>query len=210
MNILLYGGTFDPPHNGHVHNLLAAAACVQPQLAVVMPAGVPPHKAASHTPAALRLAMCRAAFGPLAGTPVLPRLEISDWEIQQAAAGRANYSSLTLEMLGRAHPEAALFLAVGSDMLLSFTQWHAWQDILRMATLVTVSREKDDRDALRAAARELRAAGGRVQFAHTRALPMASSRLRVRLAAGDPCPEALPAAVRAVICEAGLYGTKRI
>ena len=49
MKLLLYGGTFDPPHNGHLNNLRAAAARVHPDLAVVMPAGVPPHKAASGT-----------------------------------------------------------------------------------------------------------------------------------------------------------------
>ena len=73
MKVLLYGGTFDPPHNGHLNNLRAAAGRVLPDLAVVMPAGVPPHKAASATPAALRLEMCR-CFAGLQGLPGLARL----------------------------------------------------------------------------------------------------------------------------------------
>ena len=46
MKIMLYGGTFDPPHNGHINNLRAALALVRPDRAIVMPAGTPPHKQA--------------------------------------------------------------------------------------------------------------------------------------------------------------------
>lgn len=92
MKVLLYGGTFDPPHNGHLNNLRAAAGRVLPDLAVVMPAGVPPHKAASATPAALRLEMCR-CFAGLQGLPGLPRVTVSDWEIRQAARAGATTPS---------------------------------------------------------------------------------------------------------------------
>ncbi len=77
MKTLLYGGTFDPPHNGHMNNLRAALALVRPDRAIVMPAGTPPHKHASATPAALRFAMCQ-CFKSLS-----PVVEVSDWEIQQ-------------------------------------------------------------------------------------------------------------------------------
>ena len=58
MKLLLYGGTFDPPHLGHMNNLRAAMELIAPDRVIVMPAGIPPHKAASSTPAELRLAMC--------------------------------------------------------------------------------------------------------------------------------------------------------
>lgn len=206
MRVLLYGGTFDPPHNGHLNNLRAAAARVRPDLAVVMPAGVPPHKTASATPAALRLEMC-ACFQALAAgpRPAVPRLEVSGWEIGQAAAGRRNYTVLTLEMLAQAYPGARLYLTVGSDMLLSFERWYRWQDILRLAHAVVVSREIGDDPALHRKAKELDPSGSRILFARTEALPMASSELRRRLAQGDGCGNALPAAVRRVIAREGLY-----
>ena len=71
MKVLLYGGTFDPPHNCHLNNLRAAAGRVLPYLAVVMPAGVPPHNAVSATPAALRLEMCR-CFACCRACPACP------------------------------------------------------------------------------------------------------------------------------------------
>ena len=72
MKALLFGGTFDPPHAGHMNNLRAAMQAVQPDVVLVMPAGIPPHKHASATPGELRLAMCECfkALGPGAGEPV--------------------------------------------------------------------------------------------------------------------------------------------
>ena len=98
--------------------------------------------------------MCR-CFYALEGLPDIPRLTVSDWEMGQAAAGQRNYTVLTLEMLARTYPEARLYLAVGSDMLESFRAWHRWQDILRLAQLVVVSREIGDDCVLHSAARSL-------------------------------------------------------
>lgn len=204
MKVLLYGGTFDPPHNGHLNNLRAAAARVRPDLVVVMPAGVPPHKAASATPAALRLEMCR-CFDALAGETGMPRLTVSDWEIRQAAQGARNYTVLTLEMLAAEYPGAALYLAVGSDMLESFREWHRWQDILRLARLVVISREIGDDSALHSAACSLDPSGSRILLTPVTAVPMASSEIRRRLAAGEDCAADLPPAVRRVIRRENLY-----
>ncbi len=72
-------------------------------------------------------------------------------------------------------------------MLLSFDGWHRWEDILRLAHLVVTSRNIGDDPALHAKARQLDASGARILFAPVEALPMASSVLRTRLAAGEEC-----------------------
>ena len=204
MKILLYGGTFDPPHNGHLNNLRAAVRRVQPDRVVVMPSGVPPHKHASTTPGTLRVEMCR-CFEVLAQENAVPELEVSSWEVEQAAAGRRNYTVLTLEMLTERFPAAQLYLTVGSDMLMTFDEWYRWADILRLAHLVVVSRNIGDDPALHAKAKQLDPVGGRILFAPVEALPMASSSLRQRLAADDGCEHELPGNVRAVIAREGLY-----
>ncbi len=84
-----------------------------------------------------------------------PPLEVSGWEVAQAAAGSRNYTVLTLEMLARENPGAVLYLAIGSDMLLSFEGWHRWQDILRIARVVVTSRDIGDAPALHAKAKQL-------------------------------------------------------
>mgnify|MGYP002621554184 CR=1 FL=1 len=206
MKTLLYGGSFDPPHNGHLNNLRAAAACVRPDRVVVMPAGLSPFKQHTAAPAALRLEMC-GCFRQLAQgeEAVAPQLEVSSWEIAQAEAGRRNYTVLTVEMLAAQDPEGKLYLAVGSDMLLSFDGWHRWQDILRLAHLVVTSRNVGDAPELHAKALRLDPTGARILFAPVQALPMASSDIRTRLAAGEGCETELPEAVRAVIRREKLY-----
>ena len=206
MKILLYGGSFDPPHNGHLNNLRAAAARVRPDRVVVMPAGTSPFKQGTNASGTLRLEMC-GCFHALAGEPgsTVPQLEVSGWEIEQAEAGHRNYTVLTVEKLAREAPGAQLYLAIGSDMLLSFDGWHRWQDILRLARVVVTSRDIGDAPALHTKAKQLDPSGGRILFAPVQALPMASSQLRARLAAGEECKTELPEMVRSVIRREGLY-----
>ena len=203
MRILLYGGSFDPPHYGHMNNLRAAAARVKPGHVVVMPAGVSPFKRGTTAPGKLRVEMC-GCFHELAREMGFG-LEVSGWEVEQAELGRRNYSVLTLEKLAREHPGDELYLAIGSDMLLSFDGWHRWEDILRLARVVVTSRNTGDDAALREKARQLDITGRRILFAPVEALPMASSAIRARLAAGEDCENELPAPVRRIIRREGLY-----
>ena len=204
MRLLLYGGTFDPPHNGHLNNLRAAAARVRPDRVVVMPAGLSPFKQSTAAPGSARVEMC-ACFRALEAEGAVPALCVSGWEVEQAALGRRNYTVLTLEMLARTYPEAELYMAMGSDMLLSFDGWHRWQDILRLAHLVVTSRHLGDDPELHAKALRLDPTGARILFAPVQALPMASSDIRTRLTAGEGCEAELPEAVRAVIRREKLY-----
>lgn len=192
MKLLLFGGTFDPPHNGHMRLLQSAIDAVQPDKVMVMPAGVPPHKAASATPASLRLTMCQ-CFAPLH-----PDLVVSDWEIGR---GGKNYTIDTVRMLEERYPGAEIFLSVGSDMLTTFTQWREWQSLLEKTTLVVQSRYSGDGASLAAAARELEAAGGRVIFAHAPVLQAASSDVR----AGKLGMDALPPLVQQICKQYHLY-----
>lgn len=205
MKVLLYGGSFDPPHNGHLNNLRAAAARVHPDKVVVMPAGVSPFKQSTAAPGELRAEMCGCFRALEEGKDPIPQVEVSRWEVEQAEAGNRNYTVLTVEMLARTHPDAELYLAIGSDMLLSFDRWYRWQDILRLCRLVVTSRNMGDAPELHEKAKQLDPSRARILFAPVEALPMASSALRTRLAAGDECENELPALVRRVIRREGLY-----
>lgn len=192
MKILLYGGTFDPPHWGHINNLRAAMQAVQPDKVIVMPAGIPPHKAASATPGSLRLQMCR-CFLQLG-----EQVEISDWEITHEGK---SYTVNTLRMLHSTYPDAQLYLTVGSDMLTSFRTWREWQSILQLATLVVESREADDAAMLAESADSLCGDGARVLFARAKPVPMSSSEIRQ----GSAGAEAVPPEVWQIISSRGLY-----
>lgn len=193
MKILLYGGTFDPPHWGHINNLSAAIRKVNPHKVIVMPAGIPPHKNASATPGELRLQMCQ-CFLALGS-----QVEISDWELSHEGK---SYTINTLHMIQHKWPDAEIYLTVGSDMLISFRTWYKWQEILKLAVVVVESREAEDKQQLSYIANELCANGGHVLFSDASPVPMASSDIRKGIAG----IEAVPTMVWKIICENGLYG----
>lgn len=199
--ILVYGGTFDPPHIGHLNNLRAAMQVVAPDRVLVMPAGTPPHKLASDTPAELRYEMC-ACFRKIG-----PQVEISRWEIDHAGP---SYTVNTLEALHADHPEAALYLSLGSDMLESFRRWRQWTRILQLATLVVQSRADGDDAELRAAAAALAPAGGRVVFAKAPAVPCASHEIRDGTLPLETLRAVLPPPVPDLIRRYDLYGLGKI
>lgn len=193
MKLLLYGGTFDPPHQGHMNNLTAAIAAVQPDHVVVMPSGIPPHKQASATPGVYRLAMC-SCFKRLH-----PSLEISDWEIRQ---GGRNYTIDTIAMLQKVYTQAQIYLCIGSDMLFTFTEWRSWQQLIQQVTLVVQSRQPGDDEALARAAAQLEQQGGHVIFAQAPVVELSSSAVR----AGLVCWQQLPPEVQTVAQQYHLYG----
>lgn len=199
MKILLFGGTFDPPHKGHMNNLRAALELVRPDRAIVMPAGTPPHKQASGTAAGVRLKMC-GCF-----TALSPVVEVSDWEIKNPDPDGRNYTFRTLEMLAQENPGAELYLSVGTDMLTSFTDWRRWQDILKMATLVVQRRTDDDEALLRKCVTALEYCHGRVLVCDAPAVPVSSTEIRSGRLTPVELAELLPEPVLATIRENKLY-----
>ncbi|MBQ6268410.1 MAG: nicotinate (nicotinamide) nucleotide adenylyltransferase [Clostridia bacterium] len=131
----VFGGTFNPPHIGHVRLAAAAADALGLDRVLIMPACVPPHK----LPAALaggadRLEMCRLAFGED------PRFAVSDLELRR---GSRSYTVETLRTLHAEYPAAELWFIAGSDMLATFRQWYRWEEILSLARLCAASRSAD-------------------------------------------------------------------
>lgn len=137
----IFGGTFNPVHNGHV---LLARHYVQAlglQKLLVIPAKTPPHKLAPELAAEqLRLQMCALAFADL------PQAQVSDLEICRPGK---SYTIDTVYKLRQLYPQAQLYLLVGSDMFLSFTKWKDWQGILQEVTLCTAARNAGELSRLR-------------------------------------------------------------
>jgi nicotinate-nucleotide adenylyltransferase len=132
----IFGGTFDPPHTGH----LVVAQEVHFRLGLDrvlwVPAGIPPHKRDQPiTPGNIRLAMVRAA---IAGDD---RFEASDLELRR---GGISYTVDTLRELRQTRPDDELFLIVGADQLTELDSWREPDEIRRLATLVGFGREGED------------------------------------------------------------------
>ena len=131
MRLGIFGGSFDPPHVGH---LLAAHDAVE-RLAldrlVVVPAAIQPLKRGDAAPAAARLEMTRLTF---AGDS---RYEVSSLELDR---GGVSFTVDTLEEVARRHPAAERFLLLGADVLSSFAQWRQPDRVLALAQPVILAR----------------------------------------------------------------------
>ncbi|MFR1994788.1 nicotinate (nicotinamide) nucleotide adenylyltransferase [Ruminococcus sp.] len=138
----LFGGSFNPIHNGHLHLVQVAKDRLHLDRVILIPARVSPFKQQHPDMASPedRLEMCRLA------AETLPFCQVDSYELEQKAV---SYSIYTVAHFRRKFPDAALVLLVGSDMFLSFCSWYRWQDILRNVALGVVSREADDQAALR-------------------------------------------------------------
>ena len=138
MNIGIYGGTFDPPHIGHV---TAARAAME----VLGLDAQPPHKALPEGGAAPRQ---RYDMAVLATAALGKRAEVSDMELRRSGV---SYTADTLAELREQYPDDTLYLLMGSDMFLSLHNWRRPEAIMAMAHIAPFSRETEDESAAFAA-----------------------------------------------------------
>lgn len=201
--IVIYGGSFNPPHIGHSHAARAAADALQPDKMLILPSGISPNKnaAASAISDRDRLAMCRIAFSGV------PNAEICELEIRR---GGISYTADTIHEIRRLYPEGELFLVIGSDMLQCFSRWYRSDFIAKECTLVPVLRGSEDRASALNAAEALRKQfGAEIRFLRCDPLPAASSDIRTELIFGKK-PELLSEEVYQYITEHNLYTGNQI
>ena len=202
--VLLFGGTFDPPHQRHVSMASAAATLLECDRIVVMPAGRSPLRRGVETaPPELRLAMTRAAFADE------PRAVVSDIEMRR---GGTSYTVDTLRALGagslRTRTDTALL--IGSDQALQFDEWRDAERILEELAAVAVAlRPPDDRETFEGRCAER---GGQAAAWVQRLLPLppvdlSATAIRIALFSGeDPHTVAgLAPAVADLIARSGIY-----
>ncbi len=129
----LFGGTFDPPHFGHLVVAQDAVERLALDRLLFVVAGLPPHKVGQRlSPPELRLEMVRAA---VAGNPAFG---VSAVEMERHGP---TYTVDTLRTLREMHPKTELFFLLGTDQLAEFHEWREPEDIVSLATLVAMARE---------------------------------------------------------------------
>lgn len=206
MKIGIYGGTFNPPHLGHLTSARFAMEALGLDKLLFMPAGTPPHKVlpeGSPTPEQ-RLRMMELA----ADSMLLPdRVEISDLELQREGK---SFTSDTLRQLHEVFPDDELWFLMGTDMFLTLHKWHEPEVICSLAHLAAFARtEKDTGEMLEIQGKYLGETYGAsctvVQL--PRIIPVSSTQLRELLRKGEGRQYLAPG-VYGYILRHGLYGTK--
>ena len=187
MKIAIFGGTFDPIHGAHLAIAREAARSFGLARVLFVPASRPPHKG-GETAAGYedRYHMVELACQGE------PRFEASRLEAGQ----ERSYSIDTIErVLPTIEPGDELFFLIGADAFAEIATWRRWRDVIREVRFIVVARPGHDYAI---------PSGARVERLDTVALPVSSSAIRARLAAGER-PAELPPAVFEYIRERGLY-----
>ncbi|MCR5041591.1 MAG: nicotinate (nicotinamide) nucleotide adenylyltransferase [Clostridia bacterium] len=194
------GGTFDPPHLGHLKLADAAYGLLRPDRFLICPDRVPPHKSAPKlSDAETRFELCRLTFPQ-------DRYIVSDADL---GTKEKSYSIDLVKALKERYPDTELWFVMGSDMLLSFDTWYRWQEILRYCSIAAFSREDSvDEEELERFADERIRPYGKVLVGTTEPLEISSTELRERLGTGADVSDYLSPDALKLIRSLGLYGSK--
>jgi nicotinate-nucleotide adenylyltransferase len=196
VRIGILGGTFNPPHLGHL--ICAQEAYLQLGLdrVTLIPARIPPHKPVEDEPGAdHRLELCRLAIG------ADERFQVSDLEIGRDGP---SYTVDTLEELHSSAPDHELFLIVGGDIAAGLPDWHEPERVLSLATLAVAKRRGTSRAAVDDALAALRG-GERTRFFRMPRIAISSTMLRDRVRRGQPIRYYVPDPVASYVARHRLY-----
>lgn len=138
----IYGGTFNPPHNGHIYAAEKFIEACNLDKLLIMPALIPPHKQVNDDSPYARLEMTKLAFSNSKYYP--EKLSVSDYEI---TSKQISYTYKTLEHF--ANDETELYFLCGTDMFISLGSWKNPARIFELATIVLARRESDMADTIR-------------------------------------------------------------
>lgn len=206
MKIGIFGGTFNPPHLGHLAAAKAAIETLHLDKLILIPDRIPPHKELPRNPVSSedRLEMTR-IMGDRLDCPDV--VEVSDMEMHRTGK---SYTADTIRLLREQYPEEELWLMMGTDMFLTLHTWYQPEEIMSRTGILTFGRNHDDTqeifDGQTAFLEEEYQAKVRV-ITLPGLVEVSSTQLREELAAGGG-QDYLDPAIYGYILREGLYGTR--
>ena len=198
MRIGFLGGTFNPPHNGHINLAREWSRRLALDRFLITPTGTPPHKAPSEVPGEMRLEMCRIAADESGGL-----LEAYDYEV--CRSGQKSYSVITLFALHEQYPDSEIFMVMGADMFVSLESWYDFDRLKTLATFCTMPRDGITPRQLEAHRAHLKERGCEGLVADVPEMDISSSEVRRRVEEGLPISGMVPFGVEQYIYLHGLY-----
>ncbi len=197
MRIGIFGGAFNPVHNGHINLAKSYLESLSLDKLLVVPTANPPHKSAEGLAAgADRLNMLSIAF------KAFERVEISDIEFQRE---EKSYTYDTITELRKSYPEDGFFLIIGNDQFLSFDKWYKYNELLSEVVLCTAAREENKKEEIISFAEKLLNGKSDYYLAAFEPIVISSSEIREKIKNQDDISGFVPADVCKYIKDKGLY-----
>ncbi len=203
MRIALFGGSFDPPHRGHLAIARAAAQAFALDRILFTPAGRQPLKQAHAVAYEDRLRMTRLSCEDANRTQTMPCFEASALDAPHPDQS-PNYTVDTLQHLHTQYPEAAIYAIAGADTFHHLHQWHQARRVLQLAQWIVVSRPGIPL-AIPAPFADDPALASHIHLLEGVHEEVSATALRERLAQGDPCADLLSPSVAGYIHRNHLY-----
>lgn len=193
----VFGGTFNPPHKGHLKLAGQFIRLLGLDRMMIIPACVPPHKQAPQLASGTdRMALCRELFSG-------DVFEFSDIELSR---GGRSYTSDTIRALKKLYPKDELYLIIGSDMLVTFHTWHEPEEIVRHCKICAATRGDLQRPELQEYVQShFPDSCDRFLICGIEPVIISSTQLRAKIAADADVREYLTDGEIAYISEKGLY-----
>ena len=193
LRIGLFGGTFDPPHRGHIAVASDVADALDLDQVLWIPAGQPPHKSlVSAAPLALRLEMTRAAI------KADSRFKVSSIEVER---GGVSYTLDTVRSLRESYPGTILFLIIGTDQFRDFDSWRNPKELLELTELVVMDRGGQRGQDYVPKVEDL----GKVHFVSVGQVDISSTDVRLAAHNGKDLSALVPTKIAEIILREGLY-----
>lgn len=198
MRIGMFGGSFNPIHNGHIQLIKGIISELALDKLLVVPSFLPPHKSVkSPVSPEDRIAMCRLCISDIIGA------EVCDIEIKR---GGKSYTYETLQELKSSYPTDDLFLIMGADMFLSIETWKNPEIIFKLAVICGVPRKgAGGRQELLNREPFLKSFGADTRVLNLSLPEISSTEIREAVKKGQPIDKYVPKCVEGYISEKGLY-----
>lgn len=196
MRIGLYGGTFSPPHSGHVRAAKCFAEGGELDKLIIMPAGIPPHKIVEKPISANdRFNLVKLAFDGIG--------EVSDYEMNKNGA---SYTYLTLRWLKEQYPCDEIYLCMGEDMFLCLEKWKEYREIFDRCSILCLKRENSPASEIYESMKHYeKEYNAKIKVLTYEPLVISSTEIRTLAGEGKSIDHLVPAAVADYIISHRLY-----
>ncbi len=196
-NLVVFGGTFNPIHSGHIEIIEKTLTLYSTDMVMVIPTSLPPHKISNDLASdADRYEMCRLAIEDI------DNVIVSDIELLR---GGKSFTFDTLNEIKKLYPDNKLSLVCGGDMIVTFHEWFRYKDILKLADIIAVRRVGIDKTLFNKAICNLINLGGRVEVLDGDIMEISSTEIKKNLDKKDYLTKFLPKKVYNYIIENSLY-----